>query len=85
MTTGAMAPPPCLPRVLDGSVLSQCKQRHRHQEFLSFLRHIEQAVPRDLEVHLILDNYGTHKHPRVKAWLAARPRWHVHFVPTYSS
>ncbi|HZV25089.1 MAG TPA: IS630 family transposase [Acidothermaceae bacterium] len=71
--------------VLDGSVLSQCKQRHRHQEFLSFLRHIEQAVPRNLEVHLILDNYGTHKHPRVKAWLAARPGWHVHFVPTYSS
>jgi putative transposase len=71
--------------VLDGSVISQCRPRHRHQEFLSFLRHIEQAVPRDLEVHLILDNYGTHKHPRVKAWLAARPRWHVHFVPTYSS
>jgi putative transposase len=71
--------------VLDGSVISQCRPRHRHQEFLSFLRHIEQAVPRDLEVHLILDNYGTHKHPRVKAWLAARPRWHLHFVPTYSS
>ena len=71
--------------VLDGSVISQCKSRHQHQEFLSFLRHIEQAVPRELEVHLILDNYGTHKHPRVKAWLAARPRWKVHFVPTYSS
>ena len=71
--------------VLDGSVISQCKQRHRHQEFLSFLRHIEKAVPSNLDVHLILDNYGTHKHPRVKTWFAARPRWHVHFVPTYSS
>lgn len=71
--------------VLDGSVISQCKPRHRHQEFLSFLRHIEQAVPAPLDVHLILDNYATHKHPRVRAWLAERPRWHVHFVPTYSS
>lgn len=70
---------------LDGSVISQCKPRHRHQEFLAFLRHIERAVPADLDVHLILDNYGTHKHAKVKAWLAARPRWQVHFVPTYSS
>ncbi|MFZ5876484.1 MAG: IS630 family transposase [Nitrospirota bacterium] len=70
---------------VDGSVISQCKPRHRHQEFLAFLRHIERAVPADLDVHLILDNYGTHKHAKVKAWLAARPRWHVHFVPTYAS
>lgn len=71
--------------VLDGTVISQCKPRHRHQEFLAFLRHIERALPDELDVHLIVDNYGTHKHAKVKAWLAARPRWHVHFVPTYSS
>jgi putative transposase len=71
--------------VLTGQVLAQCKPRHRHQEFLSFLRAIEAAVPVDLDVHLIVDNYSTHKHAKVKAWLAARPRWHLHFVPTYSS
>jgi putative transposase len=71
--------------VLTGQVLAQCKPRHRHQEFLGFLRAIEAAVPTDLDVHLIVDNYSTHKHPKVKAWLAARPRWHLHFVPTYSS
>ncbi|MBA2492441.1 MAG: IS630 family transposase [Gammaproteobacteria bacterium] len=70
--------------VLDGRVLAQCKPRHRHQEFLSFLRHIEANVPAELEVHLVLD-YGTHKHPKVKAWLARRPRWHLHFTPTYAS
>lgn len=71
--------------LLDGTVLAQCRPRHRHQEFLSFLRAIDQAVPADLEIHVILDNYATHKHPKVKAWLAARPRWHLHFIPTYSS
>lgn len=71
--------------VLTGQVLAECKPRHRHQEFLSFLRAIEKAVPPDLDVHLIVDNYATHKHAKVKAWLAARPRWHLHFVPTYSS
>jgi putative transposase len=71
--------------VLTGQVLAQCKPRHRHQEFLSFLRSIEAAVPTDLDVHLVVDNYSTHKHAKVKAWLAARPRWHLHFVPTYSS
>jgi putative transposase len=71
--------------LLDGTVLTQCRPRHRHQEFLSFLRTIEKAVPADLEIHVVLDNYATHKHPKVKAWLAARPRWHLHFVPTYSS
>ena len=55
-----------------------------HQEFLSFLRAIDQACRR-LEIHVILDNYATHKHPKVKAWLAARLRWHLHFIPTYSS
>jgi putative transposase len=71
--------------VLDGSVIAQCKPRHRHQEFLGFLRTIEANVPKDLDIHLIVDNYSTHKHARVKAWLAARPRWHIHFTPTYSS
>src|ERR1700751_2532763 len=68
-----------------GTVLSQCKRRHRHQEFLDFLRHVEASVPKAFDVHLILDNYATHKHPRVQRWLAARPRYHVHFTPTYSS
>jgi len=71
--------------VLDGSVIAQCKPRHRHQEFLGFLRNIEANVPKNLDIHLIVDNYSTHKHARVKAWLAARPRWHIHFTPTYSS
>ena len=71
--------------LLDGAVLAQCRPRHRHQEFLGFLRAIETAVPANLEIHIVLDNYATHKHPKVKAWLAARPRWHLHFVPTYSS
>lgn len=71
--------------LLSGQVLAQCKPRHRHQEFLGFLRTLEAAVPADLDVHLIVDNYSTHKHPKVRAWLAARPRWHLHFVPTYSS
>ena len=71
--------------LLDGAVLAQCRPRHRHQEFLGFLRAIDQAVPADLDIHVILDNYATHKHPKVKAWLAARGRWHLHFVPTYSS
>jgi putative transposase len=71
--------------VANGTVLTQCKRRHRHQEFLAFLRHIEANVPEYLDVHLICDNYGTHKHAKVKAWLARRPRFHLHFTPTYSS
>ncbi len=71
--------------VLDGSVLAQCKPRHRHQEFLAFLRHIEANVPAQLDIHLVVDNYATHKHPKVRAWLARRPRWHLHFIPTYAS
>jgi transposase len=71
--------------VLDGAVIAECKPRHRHQEFLGFLRTIEANVPKNLDIHLIVDNYSTHKHARVKAWLAARPRWHIHFTPTYSS
>lgn len=71
--------------VQSGAVLTDCKPRHRHQEFLGFLRTIETNVPAHLDVHLIVDNYSTHKHAKVKAWLARRPRWHIHFTPTYSS
>jgi len=71
--------------VLDGEVLTSCKPRHRHQEFLSFLRDIDASVPADLDIHMVVDNYATHKHAKVKAWLLARPRWHIHFTPTYSS
>ncbi len=71
--------------VATGEVLTQCKKHHRHQEYLSFLRHIDQNVPANLDVHLVVDNYATHKHPKVKAWLAKHPRYHVHYTPTYSS
>ena len=71
--------------VATGAVLTQCKQRHRHQEFLSFLRHIDANVPKHLDIHLIIDNYATHKHAKVKAWLARRPRYKLHYTPTYSS
>ncbi len=71
--------------VARGAVITQCKARHRHEEFLQFLRHIDANVPPDLDVHIIMDNLATHKHPRVRLWLAKRPRYHVHFTPTYSS
>lgn len=71
--------------IATGRVVTDCKQRHRHQEFLQFLRRIDEAVPEKLDVHLIVDNYATHKHDKVRRWLAARPRFHVHFTPTYSS
>ena len=71
--------------VQNGTVITDCKPRHRHQEFLAFLRSIEQNVPEHLDVHLIVDNYCTHKHAKVKAWFAKRPHWHIHFTPTYSS
>lgn len=66
-------------------MLAQCKHRHRHQEFLSFLQHVERNVPNNLDIHLIIDNYCTHKHAKVKEWLARRPRFHLHFTPTYAS
>lgn len=69
----------------NGKVLTQCRQRHRHQEYLGFLREIEKNVPQNLQVQVIVDNYATHKHLRVKRWFAARPRFHVHFTPTYAS
>ncbi|MFO8237760.1 MAG: IS630 family transposase [Prochlorococcaceae cyanobacterium] len=71
--------------VATGEVFTQCRPRHRHQEFLGFLRQIEKSVPEDLDVHLIVDNYCTHKHAKVRAWLAQRPRFHVHYTPTYAS
>lgn len=71
--------------IANGNILAQCKPRHRHQEFLSFLRHIDQQVPASLDVHLVVDNYATHKHPKVKNWLAQRPRFHIHYTPTYAS
>ena len=71
--------------VATGEVMTQCRPRHRHQEFLGFLRQIEKSVPEELDVHLIVDNYCTHKHAKVRAWLAQRPRFHVHYTPTYAS
>jgi len=71
--------------VATGEVRAQCRRRHRHQEYLGFLRHIDKSVPADLDVHLVVDNYATHKHASVKAWLARRPRYHVHYTPTYAS
>jgi putative transposase len=71
--------------IATGEVLTQCKSKHRHQEYLQFLKHVEENVPKKLDVHVIVDNYSTHKHPKVKRWLAAHPRWHVHYTPTYAS
>ena len=71
--------------VATGKVIGQLKRRHRSIDFISFLRHIDRVVPADLEVHLILDNYGTHKTAKVKQWLLRHPRFHCHFTPTYSS
>jgi transposase len=71
--------------VLTGEVIGQCLPRHRHEEFLKFLRTIDREVPEGLQVHLILDNYSTHKHANVKKWLAKHPRFVLHFTPTSSS
>ena len=71
--------------MLDGSIISRCEQRHRHIEWLTFLRQINRETPQDKSLHLICDNYATHKHPKVKEWLAQHPRIHVHFTPTSAS
>jgi transposase len=71
--------------VLTGVVIGQCMARHRHDEFLKFLCRIDKEVPKSLQVHLILDNYATHKHADVVAWLDKHPRFHLHFTPTSSS
>jgi transposase len=70
---------------LEGTVIGTCYPRHRNIEFRKFLRQIDASIPSDLGIHLILDNYGTHKHPKVQAWLAKHPRFHLHFTPTSSS
>ncbi len=70
---------------LDGSVISRCEARHRHTEWLSFLRQIDRDTPKDKTLHLICDNYATHKHPNVQAWIAKHPRIHLHFTPTSAS
>jgi transposase len=70
---------------LDGSVISMCDDRHRHQEWLKFLRVIDQLTPPEKDLHLIVDNYATHKHPKVQRWLVRHPRFHIHFTPTSSS
>jgi putative transposase len=71
--------------VATGGVLAQPKKRHRHQDFLQFLRHIDANVPPELDVHIIMDNYTTHKHEKIRSWFARRPRYQFHFTPTYSS
>ena len=71
--------------VLTGAVIGQCLPRHRHVEFLKFLRTIDREVPKGLQIHLILDNYSTHKHDNVKRWLGKHPRFQLHFTPTSSS
>ena len=71
--------------IATGKVIGQCFPRHRAREFLTFLRSLETQVPDDLDVHLVMDNYATHKTPAVQRWLARHPRWHVHFTPTGAS
>ena len=71
--------------IASGRIITQCKKRHRHQEFLQFLRHLDASIPKNLDVHLVVDNYCTHKHAKVRRWFAARPRYHIHYTPTYSS
>jgi transposase len=71
--------------VLSGTVIGQCLPRHRHTEFLKFLKVIDREVPRRLQIHMVLDNYATHSHPNVEAWLERHPRFHLHFTPTSAS
>jgi transposase len=71
--------------MLDGHVIGDCLPRHRHQEFIRFLKKIDAETPPDLDLHLIVDNYGTHKHAKVRSWLRRHPRFHLHFTPTSSS
>jgi transposase len=71
--------------VLDGTVIGRCMQRHRNQEFIRFLNQVEVAVPAGKVIHVVLDNYAVHKHPRVRAWLSRHPRWVFHFTPTSAS
>ena len=68
-----------------GEVIATCMKRHRHQEWIKFLRMIDEQTPKELDLHLIVDNYATHKHEKVKRWLKRHPRFHMHFTPTSSS
>lgn len=68
-----------------GTIIAECMPRHRHQEWIKFLKKIDEETPADLDLHLIVDNYATHKHPKVKSWLKRHPRFHLHFTPTSSS
>ena len=70
---------------LDGKIISRTEQRHTHVEWLRFLKQIDRETPKDLDIHLIVDNYCTHKHEKVQPWLARHPRFHMHFTPTSSS
>ena len=86
MNTRETAPVHCsLPNVFTGEVIGECRQRHRHQQFLSFLKSVKRQVPEDLELHVIVDNYPTHKYPKVKNWLKRNKRVTFHFIPTSSS
>ena len=71
--------------VLDGRVVGECMAKHRHQEFLRFLRQLDRGFPERTPLHLIVDNYGTHNQPKVKAWLGKHPRFMLHFTPTSSA
>ena len=71
--------------ISNGEIIGECHRQHRHQEFLRFLKTIEQNVPDELAVHLVMDNYGTHKTPAIKRWFLKHPHWHVHFTPTSAS
>lgn len=71
--------------VATGKVITKCKARHRHQEFLQFLRLIDSNTPSELDIHIVADNYSTHKHEKVRLWLAKHPRFHMHYTPTYAS
>jgi transposase len=71
--------------VAEGKLIGTCMKRHRHQEWIKFLKQIDQQTPAELDLHLIADNYSTHKHPKVKTWLKRHPRFHMHFIPTSSS
>jgi transposase len=70
---------------LDGTVIGDCMPRHRHQEYLKFLRKLDRETPKDLDLHLVVDNYATHKHQKVTKWLAKHQRFHIHYTPTSSS
>ncbi len=71
-------------QVNEGTVIGKCYKRHRHTEYLRSLREIDRQTPKALDIHLIVDNYSTHKHERLKGWLARHQRFHVHFIPTSS-